>query len=742
MRKLLNKRGSVLFLVVVVMAILMVAAAATYYVVRNQHASANVHVASEQSYQTAYSVSEAVSEFIDKCVDEKLIMEMISMPAGTTSDISSHIDLAKLGTATVTIEKESSSDTEHTFRITTTADVNGETTKLVMRKKIEFVAGSGSSSSSSSYTPSSGDIFNKFIVSTGYIQEDVVINAQNIYSDLYFENDYTHMGVWSDTNGEHTGHPTIHGSIYASGSFRDFGVEYDSDYDTREIVIAKDYYIGTAQSTPISATNIYVGGDLTNGDKLKWNNGRMIEANAVYVLGDLKFYSATCQNVTYYVNGDFDNTWTDTTGSTFYVNGDLYVTQNHHNGTFIVGGNVYLECGDYSPSASDLQYGKEIITNGNSHNIPDSCHNPSLALEDSKPFPEGGKNGVAAIREKIGTATKPGNYDVWNAEGYFEYLNQQGKVGVPVDFGTDMVTDGIDNHVITITNNCVLTPADYEDVVGENKWTGSNGGDGVHTLIVDTTVNDEDIYIMLEPSPGKDYFAFNYNETGANNGSSTNILVKGPHSVIFIVPDKYDFLMTNRTFMGHYDLAVYLTGITDESELVQTQIMQSYSEDPFTKILTTTDDGASILRTDLIGGNNYVHNNIFITTRGFDNKISFDSWSLFCGFVYSPYSYMKLDNDTSSYVAFLGGLIVGSYAYGNNGAILCFTTPYAYTYADGTCAYPDLDKKTDVVKHLMKIANNAAGVVGSGSGGNNSEGNDSSGGGTVSTIKVTNLGYV
>ena len=65
MKKLLNKKGSVLFLVVVVMSILIVAASATFYIVNNQHSSVNVRYSSEQSYQTAVSVSDTVSKYID-----------------------------------------------------------------------------------------------------------------------------------------------------------------------------------------------------------------------------------------------------------------------------------------------------------------------------------------------------------------------------------------------------------------------------------------------------------------------------------------------------------------------------------------------------------------------------------------------------------------------------------------------------------------------------------------------------
>ena len=172
MKKLLNKRGSVLFLVVVVMALLLIAASATYYVVRNQHASANTHYNSEQSYQTAYSVSEQMETYLTKLQTEisqnqsvynnSLFAKMMAMKDGDkiTSDT---VDLTSYGLGDFYVEitrAEGSGDSEGVFKITTYSDVNGETVAITQVWKIVL-------------SPSQTKYFTRFLTSTGYRDEDV-----------------------------------------------------------------------------------------------------------------------------------------------------------------------------------------------------------------------------------------------------------------------------------------------------------------------------------------------------------------------------------------------------------------------------------------------------------------------------------------------------------------------------------------------------------------------------------------
>ena len=186
MKKLLNKKGSVLFLVVVVMSILIIAASATFYVVNNQRSSVTVRYSSEQSYQTALSVSDTVSKYIDGYLEaiaasgnefrlsdypDTLIGKMMNLTIGSSSDITSSIDLSddNMGKATVTITKKKQipdpsnpENTAHVFEISTKSEYNGETIEITEVKQI--VSG-----------PT--NYFTRFLTSTGHRPEDVVFQC-------------------------------------------------------------------------------------------------------------------------------------------------------------------------------------------------------------------------------------------------------------------------------------------------------------------------------------------------------------------------------------------------------------------------------------------------------------------------------------------------------------------------------------------------------------------------------------
>ena len=64
-KRLKQNKGSVLFLVLAVMTILIIAASAVYYMVMSNRGSVQTRYDDEQAYQTALSVSNGVSEYID-----------------------------------------------------------------------------------------------------------------------------------------------------------------------------------------------------------------------------------------------------------------------------------------------------------------------------------------------------------------------------------------------------------------------------------------------------------------------------------------------------------------------------------------------------------------------------------------------------------------------------------------------------------------------------------------------------
>lgn len=735
MRKLLNKRGSVLFLVVVVMALLMVAASATYYVVRNQHASANVHYSSEQSYQTAYSVSKAVSGFIDKSVRDiangasmdssnyKLIKEMLSLSEeGLISNVGEWIDLTELGmgNAKVTIQKLKNEDeekddedeedeakkTEYTFEITTTAEVNGETTSLVLRKKIETA-------------PAVGDYFAKFLVSTGYVQEDTLVGSNTLFGDTYFENDYTVLGV---------GQMKVEYPVYCSGTLTDLGISYESDINKRveEIVVNDNFYIESSEGTSLYAKKIYVGGDFYNGKSDLGNaKGKAMYVDEVYVIGDFHALNTNCESATIYVGGDCYIDYADSQNATFYINGDLHLKQDSNSGTFYVNGDVYLyfDCyqwvTDVKQKVKEIQYGGEIkdtgyvFYDGNDYYGNKVWYNINKVGSPSK-FTE---TTVSTISNHITTTTIRRYYAPWNAEQYYlQTADPGGKNIIRLDDdtldevsrinGTDSSNEG---WRVRINKSCTIVPAKNEPrkITYESEWYNETNDSTAwywgstpkgNYIIIDAS--KDDIYIRLAPDVDEnrkvvgDVFSFvPLNSDGNPDSTPVNILIKGSHSVIFILPEGVDFVMNYASFIGHYDLAMALTkqkgfgNTTVEQEetffsSVGTAI-RNYLQDStdVTNLLNgfiEANNEEAKLNTakinEAVGYITSVHNNIFLVTTG-ENTLKFNPSSAFCGYLYGPKATLDASDQQNTGLAFLGGLIMGSYQYNCAQAVLKYLSP-------------------------------------------------------------------
>ena len=776
MNKILNKKGSVLFLVVVVMALLLVAASATYYVVRNQHMSANTHYNSEQSYQTAYSVSETVSQFIDTHVSDiahgrsslsaaenKLIAQMLNLPVG---GLISDVDLKEfgMGNATVTIEKDDAvggAAAGQVFKITTTATVNGETTTLVLRKRFEM----GESSIGG------GDYFTRFLTSTGKRQEDVLLSSHSLLSEVYFENDYTVLGM--------NGQMKVSNSIYCSGTLRDSGIEYNSDSPAEELVIYNDFYADSLNQGTINVEKIYVGGDFHNskaiGDHVK----------EVYVLGN--YYDTTVgsdSETTFYINGDA-HIGGRTPNSTFYINGDLYLETgaepnngyiaSSNNGKFYVNGNVslYFDCGefveDFTGTVKELKYGGERIDTGFEfvenvwkNHIEKVSSAPSLFIQSK----------YNEIYNYISFATTRHAYNEWNAENlYLTKKDPGGQTVIRLDDDTlDEVTklgnaDYPSGWRVRIDKSCTIVPAKnvphdnfYLDWEGNPVYYPSDGwrwGEAPSGNIIVIDASKEDIYIRLAPdidddgNVAKGTFRFMpttyVNQWGSveGNDGTVDVLIKGEHSVIFILPDGVSFDIGSFNFIGHYDLAMALTGksgIGNDTENEDTFYAatgynisnalpdSSTAAAKVDNFLVTEEQGLvkldKVAIDKAVGYTTSVHNNIFLVSSSYNCTLYFDPSSTFFGYIYAPNSVMDASSQAGGKLNFIGGLIVGTYNYGGASTVLCFTTPYDY--------YGDLG--TDIVNDLMRQAG-GTGLSGSSGGG----GGGSSGGSGV--LGVTNLGY-
>lgn len=765
MKKLLNKKGSVLFLVVVVMSILIIAASATFYVVNNQTNSVNVRYSSEQSYQTAVSVSDTVSRYVDGYLEaiaksgkdlsefeDTIVGQMLNMKTpGKNMDITSKIDLSSvnMGEANVNItykgyrtDPENSDNTIYTYDIKTTSEFNGET--VIVTEVKEIVLGPA-------------EYFTRFLTSTGGRPEDVILQCGELFSDAYFENDYTALGG---------GNSHLHDSIYATGTFSDAGIIYDKNPAKHsEIVIGENFYINSAGGNGVDVNEVFVGGNLI------YNQNKEMHAKNIYVMGDLEV-NGTIGNdvVNYFVNGDCRVNRNISHNATFYVNGNLYVSGsvNGDIGAFYVKGSVELQS-TCNINAAKIKCDETKLTNNAtsySHvNLEDATasvieNDINNALLNSKNVLGSPVSTWTEVSEYITTCTKVNRYEDWDAEGYFftKFPTAQTidlnvlatKLNWTETFDADgtvtKVTVGGDeryvyedytkpveitqykqyssSYLAKIDKSCKIVP------VNDSRWNQYG-----NIILFDAT--DEDLYIYLDSngmvdSDGRKLFSF------FDGKSGTSVLVRGTHSVVFILPSDTSFRINTQQFIGHEDFAKYLADVTSIDEKIknQTAIYSTTNDDtkakisPILKDITVSGTKLTIMDQTVVGSTD-VHNNIFIVTTGKErdaigkltntltnNYIDTNTPGGLSGYIYAPFSEMRC-NGSYQGMQFFGGLIIGSYTYKNPITMLAFTSPYDYSEnwkktpgdTDPAKIDPAKYKPNDIVKYMIRFAN-GNGVIG------------------------------
>ena len=729
MRRLLNKKGSVLFLVVVVMSILIIAASATFYIVNNQHSSVNVRYSSEQSYQTAVSVSKTVSDYIDGYITalsksgkemgkykDSIIGKMVGMSVGTSNDITSDIPLDDgMGSAKVTIRKtavkNSGDNTVYLFEITTNAEVNGETSVITQVK--EIVTG-----------PT--EYFTRFLTSTGNYPEDVNITANKIVSSAYFENDFTRL-----SNAD------VNESIYSSGTFCNGGIKLNEP--TKEIVVAENFY-NQGWGNPIVCDKIYVGGNLeTSG---------MLTVNQVYVLGDV-IITQNQSGATFYIDGDCTIN-AGTTGATFFINGNVTLKGNIGQGTIKVKGDVIID--GFTNAVASCEYGGNIIEKTPSSRDWEAEFTKNTSI--GTPF--GDADVVSAY---ISNSTGKQKYGEWAAEKYFVKTFTDYVENVSADYSTYNIKNAIVPGKASDTWTPDDDPDDEPDWINGSAWNAdgtsavlnqkhtylsgkygsgtaicyinescalqgwssanigtysdywTNGG-GLGYIVIDTGPkrdNGKELYILLDKG-SKSYFSFGA-EGGTDGFSGTqhvNVLIKGDYPVIFILPEGTKYMASPFLFVGHANLAVEMCGCVDYNDLVSTKrmVFNSFGTSVLPLIESYIDTTApaqpsgqptAIIKSG--AGIPDFHNNIYFVSNSSTDIIDMYT-QIFHGYIYAPNTKfnVNLEGGGNSVVQFLGGMIVGSYNYSNFGGVLAYLTPYDYKDLYG------LTKKTDIVKKLMSIA--------------------------------------
>lgn len=699
-----SKKGSVLFLVVVVMSMLIIAASATFYIVNNQRRSVNVHYSSEQSYQWASSVGQTVSSYIDGYAKklrgssissipgqkENILTKMLDLELNKT--FNADLDLIDSGLdddVSVTITKTGVNDdgTEHTFEITTTSQVNGETVTVTEYKRLTI----------SDYVPVA-EPFTRFLTSTGYRSENCILRASEILSEAFFENEFTLLA-----NPTH-----INSSILVRGSFSDTGLQCPDNgvnIPGLEIVVSQSFFVESAAGTgSTNVDKIYVGCDFTTT--------KAVSANEVYVLGNFipkqTLLGSGEQN--YYVNGDLDAR-ASTQGCTIYVNGNVLInSESQGQGKIYVDGDLIVNSKAGNWTSQGIVYtGTAKYDNGTELTASELGIINAKKGTFTNPLDE---KKIKEVEDHIYEKTGKQNYAQWNAEKYFDT-----KLNASNNLPT--IQPGANgSKVCTITGNCILK----ESETWEGDWDE-------HIILIDTTESKSNIFIKLQPLEGNDTFSFikkdKDNPYNGNNWIPLDIMVKGPYSVVFILPENVN-MVKDIGFIGHADL-VYAMANAEEKTAIDTQTGAT-NTDKLVNYLTSNhkytyvhdrmfnNDRIATLNSLIkaeenengtyytfdkskFASDSTVHNNIFFVTSGKENNINITYEGTFCGYIYSPYSLLRCEGNKAN-IALAGGLIAGSYTYWNWTSSLAFLSPY-----DNNDTYKEKMKEdydpTKFVQYLM-----------------------------------------
>lgn len=691
MKKLLNKKGSVLFLVVVVMSILIIAASATFYVVNNQSSSVTVRYSSEQSYQTAVSVSDMVSQYIDdfgnklnkkqidgKNYEDNLLVKMTKLN-DNESFVTDDIDLSNynLGekvnveiTKISTVKDETAGTTTHNFSIVSKAEVNGEVSTVTQIKAITTTS-----------KINSAEPFTKFLTSTGQSGNglDVYINAADIFGQLYFENEYSSC----------TGH--VNTSIYCSKTFADNGIIYSKldAGEKREMVVAEDLYltVSTNSGTTTNLSEVFVGGNM------KINKAMHVEK--FYVMNDLYVTSNTDYASDFIVHGDcyIGSTVNEMKKSRFFVNGDLYfdndgLLYDHIPEGFYVKGKIYRKKSDGSGyeeiDVSTLPSSSQALLKDYESNYK-AALSRDLKLEDGTEFKI---NTWDDVEDYIAKKASQQEYTTWDAEDYFDNTLFKDTVPNEVTPGQIDPTTHALEEIVTITQSCILHPS--------INWSGNYNK---HYIVIDTDTNGGDVYIKLVPNSGN---TFSFVEYSGNpwDSSGVNVLVRGKYSVVFILPDGTEYKQIPFSYVGHEDLAMEMAGVTSFDDLLKGERTVSNYFNMDTHLANKDKLTNNIMDTDtdlfkITGASGKLHNNIFLATKSTGKTLDFGNTGTFCGYVYAPRCTLKCDNQFNQ-ISFIGGMVVSNYSYKNYRAYLYFLNPYDYNNTFSP------EPPEDIVANLMK----------------------------------------
>lgn len=607
--RLKGGKGSVLFFIIAIMTVMIVLASAVYYSTISARAQVEIKYGNEQSYQSAVSLNDLVTEYLNTKTDDAFVDAIIALSPNksltTKGDgTDAFAELAGgLGDYKITVTKLSgdSGDEKQTIKVETEVLVNGETSTVTSIGEFTLV--------SKPYS------FDRFFTSTGYAPNDVVMSGMTVTSTMYLDNEYSQIGSSQSGNSG----INIRAEVISAGTLSINNAPINSNGDqTFDITTGNNLimtYNGGQGAMNLNGGRIRVGGNLIQGTSFNYKND-----TDVYVVGDfISGRPSDDSDCEIYVNGDAAFFGNETYMGKVYVNGDVYIdkevnTGDKFPGGITVGGNVYLCSGSSYYGAQKAwikshgvddsrikDYTDASIRFEAKNGDNDSAYNALRANMDKArgsneqaysyvwPSDSGTCESLTNVKAKINEKVGNPEYTNWNMTKKF--INDDGSYTVdPINYKFDNANDPElqDSRFAgtgSTKNQLIVSAEKFGQyvVMGDMRidssktspWNGYN-------IVFDTTMpdgKDIDMYVYLPAncymkkipaanewsSPTYEFskvkadgfdtkcFRWNNEPTGSFAGWFS-VLTKGKGSVIFVIGEGVTYLAQENLFMGHYNL--------------------------------------------------------------------------------------------------------------------------------------------------------------------------------------------
>lgn len=766
--RLKGGKGSVLFFIIAIMTVMIVLASAVYYSTISARAQVEIKYGNEQSYQSAVSLNDLVTEYLNTKTDDAFVDAIIALSPNksltTKGDgTDAFAELAGgLGDYKITVTKLSgdSGDEKQTIKVETEVLVNGETSTVTSIGEFTLV--------SKPYS------FDRFFTSTGYAPNDVVMSGMTVTSTMYLDNEYSQIGSSQSGNSG----INIRAEVISAGTLSINNAPINSNGDqTFDITTGNNLimtYNGGQGAMNLNGGRIRVGGNLIQGTSFNYTND-----TDVYVVGDfISGRPSDDSDCEIYVNGDAAFFGNETYKGKVYVNGDVYIdkevnTGDKFPGGITVGGNVYLCSGSSYYGAQKTwikSHGVDdsrikdytdasirfVAKNGEN----DSAYNALRANMDKArgsneqaysyvwPSDSGTCESLTNVKAKINEKVGNPEYTNWNMTKKF--INDDGTYKydpINYNFGNPSASE-LERFAGTGSNeNQLIVSAEKFGsyvIMGDMRITAEpwNG----YNIVFDTTMpdgNDKDMYVYLPANcfmkktpPANEWSSPTYSFSNKSEDKSKfncfrwnnepdgqfagwfSVLTKGKGSVIFVIGDGVTYFAQTRVFMGHYNLLkeVLPDAIAADGKVTNTD---KFSEAKISAIMRTNDTDArkqTLFKQNILdkyknsGG---IHNNLFVVAINKNSDVNFDmQYNTFCGFIYAPYMTFGAGKSTEGHFAMLGGLIVSDYEMPNTSRVYMATIPYDYydRYVDSTLT--GTEKEDARFDYMEKLISNSGGEIG------------------------------